>query len=84
MAKITTFQLEELQREAKFQLRRLRNELSYFPTKQPPGLLKSKRRFLLLLQILTELQRDGILVVDNSEEEEVDAYADGTSANSVK
>ena len=47
--------------------------------RKPPGMLKSKRRLLLLLSILNQFGQDGILEL--KEDTEVIEYADGTDVS---
>jgi hypothetical protein len=64
MAQITRFQLNELKREAWFQIKRLEAELALAPHRV--GMRKSKQRLCFLLAKLKELERDGTLqLVDN-------------------
>jgi uncharacterized coiled-coil protein SlyX len=69
MAQITRFQLNELKREAWFQIKRLEAELALAPHRI--GMRKSKQRLSFLLEKLKELERDGILqLVDDSADAE--------------
>jgi hypothetical protein len=69
MAQITRFQLNELKREAWFQIQRLKGELAMAPHRV--GMRKSKQRLSFLLEKLKELERDGILqLVDDSADAE--------------
>jgi hypothetical protein len=64
MAQITRFQLNELKREAWFQIKRLEAELALAPHRV--GMRKSKQRLCFLLAKLKELEQDGMLqLVDN-------------------
>jgi hypothetical protein len=64
MAQITRFQLNELKREAWFQIKRLEAELAMAPHRI--GMRKSKQRLCFLLAKLKELEQDGTLqLVDN-------------------
>jgi replication initiation and membrane attachment protein DnaB len=64
MAQITRFQLNELKREAWFQIKRLEAELAMAPHRV--GMRKSKQRLCFLLAKLKELEQDGMLqLVDN-------------------
>jgi hypothetical protein len=64
MAQITRFQLNELKREAWFQIKRLEAELAIAPHRI--GMRKSKQRLCFLLAKLKELEQDGTLqLVDN-------------------
>jgi len=75
MAEITRFQLNEIKREIWFQLGRIDRDLA-ISTRQPPGMLKSRRRLLFLLTILKQLEQDGIL---HLKEDGGDGYEDGTN-----
>ena len=75
MAEITRFQLNEIKRELWFQISRIDKDLA-LSVRRPPGMLKSKRRLLLLLTILNQLAQDGVLYL---KDEEVSEDADGTS-----
>jgi uncharacterized coiled-coil protein SlyX len=69
MAQITRFQLNELKREAWFQIKRLEAELALAPHRV--GMRKSKQRLCFLLEKLKELEQDGTLqLVDDSAEAE--------------
>jgi hypothetical protein len=69
MAQITRFQLNELKREAWFQIKRLEAELAMAPHRV--GMRKSKQRLCFLLAKLKELEQDGTLqLVDDSAEAE--------------
>ena len=69
MAQITRFQLNELKREAWFQIKRLEAELALAPHRV--GMRKSKQRLCFLLAKLKELEQDGTLqLVDDSAEAE--------------
>jgi hypothetical protein len=69
MAQITRFQLNELKREAWFQIKRLEAELAMAPHRV--GMRKSKQRLCFLLAKLKELERDGTLqLVDDSTDAE--------------
>ena len=74
MAEITRFQLNEIKREVWFQIGRIDRDLA-ISTRQPPGMLKSKRRLLFLLTILKRLEQDGVL---HLKEDGGDGYEDGT------
>jgi len=64
MAQITRFQLNELKREAWFQIKRLEAELAMAPHRI--GMRKSKQRLCFLLAMLKALEQDGTLqLVDN-------------------
>ena len=78
MAIITRFQLNEIKREIWFQIHRIDQDLA-MTTKKPPGMLKSKKRLLLLLSVLNQLGQDGILEL--KEDSEVMEYEDGTGAS---
>jgi len=78
VAEITRFQLNEIKREIWFQIYRIDKDLA-MSAKKPPGMLKSKRRLLLLLSILNQFGQDGILEL--KEDTEVTEYADGTDAS---
>jgi hypothetical protein len=69
MAQITRFQLNELKREAWFQIKRLEAELAMAPHRV--GMRKSKQRLCFLLAKLKELEQDGTLqLVDDSADAE--------------
>jgi hypothetical protein len=69
MAQITRFQLNELKREAWFQIKRLEAELALAPHRV--GMRKSKQRLCFLLAKLKELEQDGTLqLVDDSTDAE--------------
>jgi hypothetical protein len=78
VAEITRFQLNEIKREIWFQIYRIDQDLA-MSAKKPPGMLKSKRRLLLLLSILNQFGQDGILEL--KEDTEVTEYADGADAS---
>jgi len=78
MAQITRFQLNEIKREIWFQIHRIDRDLE-MSVRKPPGMLKSKRRLLLLLSVLNQLGQDGILEL--KEDTEVTGYADGTDSS---
>jgi hypothetical protein len=78
VAEITRFQLNEIKREIWFQIHRIDQDLAV-SVRKPPGMLKSKRRLLLLLSILNQFGQDGILEL--KEDAEVTEYADGTDAS---
>jgi len=59
MAQITRFQLNELKREAWFQIKRLEAELALAPHRV--GMRKSKQRLCFLLATLKALEQDGTL-----------------------
>ena len=69
MAQITRFQLNELKREAWFQIKRLEAELALAPHRV--GMRKSKQRLCFLLAKLKELEQDGMLqlVADSADAE---------------
>jgi hypothetical protein len=75
MAEITRFQLNEIKREVWFQLGRIDRDLA-ISTRQPPGMLKSRRRLLFLLSVLKQLEQDGVL---HLKEDGGDGYEDGTN-----
>jgi nitric oxide reductase activation protein len=78
MAEITRFQLNEIKREIWFQIHRIERDLE-MSVRKPPGMLKSRRRLLLLLFILNQFSQDGILKL--KEDTEVTEHADGTDAS---
>jgi hypothetical protein len=78
VAEITRFQLNEIKREIWFQIYRIDQDLA-MSVRKPPGMLKSRRRLLLLLSILNQFGQDGILEL--KEGTEVTEYADGTDAS---
>jgi hypothetical protein len=78
VAEITRFQLNEIKREIWFQIYRIDQDLA-MSVRKPPGMLKSKRRLLLLLSVLNQFGQDGILEL--KEDTEVTEYADGTDAS---
>jgi len=75
MAEITRFQLNEIKREIWFQIWRIDQDLA-LSVRRPPGMLKSRRRLMLLRAILNQLTQDGVLYL--KEDTEVTEYADGT------
>jgi hypothetical protein len=78
VAEITRFQLNEIKREIWFQIHRIDRDLA-MSVRKPPGMLKSKRRLLLLLSVLNQFGQDGILEL--KEDTEVTEYADGTDTS---
>jgi hypothetical protein len=78
VAEITRFQLNEIKREIWFQIYRIDQDLA-MSVRKPPGMLKSRRRLLLLLSILNQFGQDGILEL--KEDTEVTEYEDGTDAS---
>jgi hypothetical protein len=78
VAKITRFQLNEIKREIWFQIHRIDQDLAV-SVRKPPGMLKSRRRLLLLLSILNQFSQDGVLEL--KEDTEVTEYEDGTDAS---
>jgi hypothetical protein len=75
VAVITRFQLNEIKREIWFQIHRIDQDLA-MTTKKPPGMLKSKKRLLLLLSVLNQFSQDGILEL--KEDTEVTEHENGT------
>lgn len=79
MAEISRFQLNEIKREIWFQIYRIDQDLA-MSVRKPPGMLKSKRRLLLLLTILNQFSQDGVLHL--KEDTEVMENENGASASS--
>jgi len=82
MAEITRFQLNEIKRELWFQISRIDKDLA-LSVRRPPGMLKSKRRLLLLLSVLNQFSQDGVLYLREDGSEEVREYEAGTNQNSA-
>jgi len=83
MAQMTKFQLKELKREIWFQVTRIENELKLLPPEKRHrliGMEKSKRRLLLLLFFLNQLEKDRKLELTEDDGGGV-GYEDGTGAN---
>jgi hypothetical protein len=78
MAQITRSQLNEIKREIWFQICRIDRDLA-MSVRKPPGMLKSKRRLLLLLSILNQFGQDRILEL--KEDTEVIEYEDGADSS---